>query len=181
MASPLRSTYKRAEYRRQNLYAWLFILLQVLIVVALVFFLFLTPVRVNGGSMAPTLTPDDVLLIDKFTLYLRAPQRGDMVIFPHPETGEELIKRVIALPGEMVEITGGNVYVNGCLLDESAYNPAAAEDFPATVVDALSVFVLGDDRKMSLDSRTFGTVPFSKIDGCVRFRVAPLNRAALFT
>lgn len=180
LQSPLRSAHKQREYKKQNLYAWLFILAQAAVVVALVFVLFLSPVRVNGGSMSPTLMQDDVLLIDKLSLYLRTPARGDVVIFSHAGTGEELIKRVIALPGETVEITGGSVYVDGRLLDESAYAPAAAADYPATYVEAGHVFVLGDDRGQSLDSRELGCIPMQSLDGRVRFRVAPFARAALF-
>ena len=177
-----RTAHKKAEYTRQNFYAWLFVLIQAFAVLALLFLLVLSPVRVNGGSMSPTLLPGEVLLVDRLSLYLRMPQRGDMVIFSHPETGEELIKRIIALPGETVEITGGHVYVNGCLLDESAYAPAEAETYSPVVVSEGAVFVLGDDRGQSMDSRdpALGCIPIARLDGRVRLRVSPLTRAALF-
>ncbi len=177
-----RSAHKKAEYARQNFYAWMFVLIQAFAVLALLFLLVLSPVRVNGGSMSPTLLPGEVLLVDRFSLYLRMPQRGDMVIFSHPETGEELIKRVIALPGETVEIADGHVYVNGCLLDESAYSPALAEAYAPVAVPAGAVFVLGDDRGQSMDSRdpALGCIPLKNLDGMVRLRVSPLTRAALF-
>lgn len=180
MNSPLRSTYKQAEYKRQNLYAWLFLLAQVCVVVIVLFFLLLKPVRVNGISMTPTLTPGEVLLVDKLTFFLRSPSRGDMVIFPHPETGEELIKRVVGLPGETLEIKNGHVYIDGRYLDESAYTSAQAADFPAVQVPALCVFVLGDERGMSLDSRELGAISFKKLDGRVRMRIAPINGINLF-
>lgn len=181
MAALSRSMHKQAEYKRQNLYAWLFIFAQVAIFIGLIFFFFLSPVRVNGQSMSPMLQEGDILLIDKLTYHLRSPKRGDMVIFPHPETGEELIKRVIAFAGETVEITEGRVYINGVYLDESSYLEAAPDlDFRSTVVEINTIFVLGDERNMSLDSRDLGGVALRSIDGLVRFRVAPLNRTNIF-
>jgi len=149
-----------------------------------VFLLFLQPVSVRGASMSPALTEGEVLLIDRLALYLKTPARGDMVIFPHPDTGEELIKRIIAFPGETVEITEGKIYVNGRLLDESAYLSPNAKNgqLPATVVPPERVFVLGDNRGESFDSRdeNFGCIPLASLDGIVRVRVAPLQRVQLF-
>ena len=176
-----RSEYKKAEYAKNSFYSWLFILAQAFLALAFVFFFAFWPVRVRGNSMTPTLIADEVLLIDRFTLYLWSPQRGDMVIFRTPEFGE-LIKRIIALPGETVAIFNGRVYINGQMLDESAYSPTAAEDFPPLEVPEGVVFVLGDSRSISQDSRDqrIGCIPFSALDGRVRLRVAPLERIALF-
>ncbi|MDL2235282.1 signal peptidase I [Christensenellaceae bacterium OttesenSCG-928-L17] len=178
---PLRSAYKQAEYKRQSVYAWLFILAQALLLIAALFFFLFTPVRVNGTSMAPTLHAGEILLIDKLSLFLRTPERGAMVIFEHPETEEELIKRVIAYAGETVQIQNGQVFIDGRLLSEDAYMPSAgAEDFGPVAVEAGCVFVLGDDRAQSVDSRAFGSIPLRLLDGRVRFRIAPINKAALY-
>ena len=177
---PLRSAYKQAEYARHSLYAWVFILAQALAVLFVLFLFLFTPVRVNGTSMSPTLYEGEILLIDKLSLFLRTPPRGTMVIFAHPDTGEELIKRVVALSGETVEIQNGQVYINGCRLDETPYTPSAAADFGPVDVAFGHVFLLGDDRIDSLDSRDFGSVPLRLLDGRVRFRVAPLNRITLY-
>ncbi len=177
-----RAVHKKAEYARHSFFAWLFVLLEVAAALVVVFVLVLFPVRVSGSSMAPTLQQGEVLLIDRLTLFLRSPRRGDLVIFENPSTGEELIKRVIALPGETVEIANGTVYIDGRMLDESSYSPSAAKEFEAAVVPEETVFVLGDDRAGSLDSRdpALGCVPLNLLDGKVRVRVSPLNRAALF-
>lgn len=183
MPSLSRAAHKAPEYARHNFYTWVFVLLEAILVLAALFLLALAPARVNGTSMSPTLYNGELLLVDRVSLYVRMPQRGEMVTFSHPETGEELIKRVIGLPGETVEITGGHVYVDGRLLDESSYLPALAiEDYAAIVVPDDSVFVLGDDRAASMDSRdpAVGCVKLSKIDGTVRLRVSPLTRAAVF-
>lgn len=182
--TPSRAEGKRAQYRRQNALSWAYIIVLAAAALAAVFLLFLQPVSVQGASMAPTLAEGEVLLIDRLALYLKTPARGDMVIFPHPNTGEELIKRIIAFPGETIEITEGRIYVDGRLLDESAYLPADADNgvLEATVVPAGRVFVLGDHRGESFDSRdaAFGCIPLSSLDGIVRLRVAPFSKANLF-
>lgn len=177
-----RSAYKKSEYKRQALLAWVFVVLEVVLALFLLFSFVLSPVRVNGSSMAPTLTQGEVLLIDKISLFLRTPPRGSMVTFSNPDTGEELIKRIIAMPGETIQIKEGNVYINGRLLDESLYSPGAAEEFDALVVPQGSVFVMGDDRAESLDSRDerIGCIPLGELDGRVRFRVSPFSKIALF-
>jgi signal peptidase I len=134
--------------------------------------------------MSPTLYNGELLLVDRVSMYIRMPQRGEMVTFSHPQTGEELIKRVVGLPGETVEIAGGHVYIDGRLLDESSYIPALAARriMPPSSYPATPCFVLGDDRAASMDSRdpAVGCVKLSKIDGIVRLRVSPLTRAAVF-
>ena len=177
-----RVAHKKAEYARHSFFAWLFVLFEVAAVLALIFLLVLFPVRVSGSSMAPTLQQGEILLIDRLTLFLRSPRRGDLVIFENPDTGEELIKRVIALPGETVDIVNGVVYIDGRMLDETAYSPSASIDFAPVIVPEDAVFVLGDDRAGSLDSRDpdLGCVPLNMLDGKVRVRVSPLTRAALF-
>lgn len=177
-----RSAHKGLEYRRQSVYAWLFVLLEAAIILVLLFLLLFSPVRVNGPSMSPTLQQGEILLIDRISLYLRTPDRGAMVIFSRPGTDEELIKRIIALPGETVDIVGGSVYVNGRKLDESAYASAHTDDFEPLTVPEGCVFVLGDQRGESLDSRdpALGCIPMQAIDGRVRFRVSPLGRISIF-
>ena len=178
-----RSAHKAPEYARRNFYTWLLVFFEAAAVLMILFLLALIPAKVNGSSMSPTLLDGEVLLVDRVSMYVRMPQRGEIVTFAHPQTGEELIKRVIGMPGETVEITGGHVYVNGRLLDESSYlNSGAPADFPATVVPWESVFVLGDDRAASTDSRdpAVGCVALHSIDGTVRLRVSPLTRASLF-
>lgn len=153
------------------------------LLVLLVLFLFvLTPARVVGSSMAPTLKNGEVLLVDKLSIFLYMPPRGALVVFDHPLKNEELIKRIIALPGETVEITDGKVYIDGCLLDESAYMPTDAQNFEAMVVPHGEVFMLGDDRAHSLDSRdeAIGCIPIRNIRGRVRLRVSPVTQASIF-
>lgn len=147
------------------------------IFIALVVHVFMAQaMRVQGSSMEPGLSSDQRVIVEKVSYQLHGPQRGDIVVVRMSDQGDELlIKRVIALAGETVEIAGGRVYVNGRLLDE----PYVAEDTPGShkwVVEPLHVFVMGDNRHASNDSRRFGTVHRDQILGRALIRYWPPNR-----
>lgn len=123
--------------------------------------------RVDGQSMEPNLHTNERLIVEKISYRFHGPQRFDVVVIRVPSQGDELlIKRVIGLPGETVEIHDGHVYIDGVQLDEEF---VAAGTFPGRhpkiVVPPLHVFVMGDNRTHSNDSRTFGPVPISNIVG----------------
>jgi signal peptidase I len=123
--------------------------------------------RVEGQSMEPNLHTNQRLVVEKVSYRFHGPQRFDVVVVKVPSQGDELlIKRVIGLPGETVEIHDGQVYINGQLLDE----PFTSEQtrpgrYARIVVPPLHVFVLGDNRNHSNDSRSFGPVPIENIVG----------------
>jgi signal peptidase I len=123
--------------------------------------------RVEGQSMEPNLHTDQRLVVEKVSYRFHGPQRFDIVVLRLPSQGEELlIKRVIGLPGETVEIKNGHVYINGQQLDE----PFTAEEtrpgrYAKVTVPPLHVYVLGDNRSRSNDSRSFGPVPIENIVG----------------
>src|SRR6185312_2848520 len=130
---------------------------------ALVIIIFLYQhVKVEGTSMAPLLSDQERIFINKFVYRFEPIERGDVVVFWYPlDRSKSFIKRVVALPGEMVEIRKGIVYVNGVALPEPYVPPQYEDltDFPATKVAEHSYFVMGDHRISSNDSRVFGTVP----------------------
>jgi signal peptidase I len=123
--------------------------------------------RVEGQSMEPNLHTNQRLVVEKVSYRFHGPQRFDVVVIRVPSQGDELlIKRVIGLPGETVEIRDGHVYINGELLDE----PFTTEQtrpgrYTRITVPPLHVFVLGDNRNHSNDSRSFGPVPIENIVG----------------
>src|SRR3984957_12655370 len=127
---------------------------------ALVIIVFLyQPVKVEGTSMAPLLSDQERIFINKFVYRFEAIHRGDVVVFWYPlDRSKSFIKRVIALPGETVEIRQGMVYVDGQQLKES-YVPPQYEDLsdygPVRVPPSM-FFVMGDHRISSNDSRVFG-------------------------
>jgi signal peptidase I len=137
------------------------------ILIAILINLFLAqPTRVHGQSMEPNLHTDQRLVVEKVSYRLHGPRRGDIVVFSMPQQSEELlIKRVIGLPGETVEIHDGKVYINGTLLDEPYLTQETRGRFGPIVIPPLHVFVLGDNRSFSNDSRAFDAVPIENILG----------------
>jgi len=123
--------------------------------------------RVEGQSMEPNLHTDQRLVVEKVSYRLHGPQRFDIVVLKLPKQGDELlIKRVVGLPGEMVEIRAGRVYINGEQLEEPFITdntrPGRSEKL---IVPPLHVFVMGDNRNHSNDSRSFGPVPIENAVG----------------
>ena len=132
---------------------------------------------VHGPSMKPNLTYNQRVIVDKVTYpLLHSPRRGDVVIVDRPEEGELLVKRAVALPGETVAVLNGQVFINGQPLDEPWATCQGGLNYPPTPVPAQHVFVLGDNREVSRDSRYFGPVPIEQIGGKVRFTIWPLDR-----
>ncbi len=146
---------------------------------------------VDGPSMEPLLHTDERLLISRVGLsgpFRSAwasgpdtptgpiPPRGALVTFIHPnEPGRILVKRVIGLPGEEISIVRGQVYVNGAKLDEPYVAVSDTRAFTAGRIPPDTVYVLGDNRTNSLDSRYFGPVPRQNLLGVVVLRYWPLN------
>ena len=159
--------------------------LETLLLAAFIFFasrLVVQNFRVEGRSMMPSLSTDDLVLVTKISYLTSAPDRGDVMVISKPsQQREDLVKRVVGLPHETVEIRDGKVYVNGIGLDESAYieNPGNFS-MPPVVLGADAYFVLGDNRRESEDSRRFGPVPARAIIGKVWFVYWPFEFFGLF-
>jgi len=154
--------------------------LSVVFAVLLIVFLY-QPVKVEGTSMMPTLADQERIFINKFTYRLgpNRVDRGDMVVFLFPwDTSKSYIKRVIAVPGDRVEIDEGKVYVNKNAVEEP-YVPDEYRDhlsMPETVVPMEHYFVLGDHRTSSNDSRAWGFVDRKLIYGKAVFVYWPLDK-----
>lgn len=158
---------------RMLLSIFIMIAVVVLCVVLLRTFVFV-PYEIPSGSMEETIKTGDMVFSEKITYHMRAPQQGDIVTFDDPEVdGRTLIKRVIATEGQTVDLVDGKVVVDGVALDEpytlgkESYplNRTAVEvSFPYTVPEGC-VWVMGDNRTSSQDSRYFGAIPVSSITG----------------
>jgi signal peptidase I len=133
------------------------------------------PVRVASGSMSPTYQAGDEVLVDKATHRSDHPQRDDVIVFTSPGSGELMIKRVAALAGDRVGLADGVLVVNGERVRESYVDYGSVDGvyFGPVRVPAGHVFVLGDDRANSVDSRSFGALPASAIVGRVVLRLWP--------
>jgi signal peptidase I len=146
---------------------------------ALVIIVFLyQPVKVEGTSMAPLLSDQERIFINKFVYRFEAIQRGDVVVFWYPlDHSKSFIKRVVGLPGESVEIRQGAVYVNGQIVPEPYVPPQYEDlsDFGPVRVPKDSYFVMGDHRISSNDSRVFGPVASQFIYGRAVFAYWPVD------
>lgn len=136
------------------------------------------PVRVEGTSMQPELRDQDRLFINKFAYHFESISRGDVVVFHYPRDPEKsYIKRIIALPGDKLDIEDGRVYVNGTRVQEP-YVPRDYRDsrsVPAIVIPQNEYFVMGDHRSISSDSRDFGPVERELIYGKAAFVYWPAD------
>jgi signal peptidase I len=168
-----------------TVYEWLVQFGVVLLVSLVVLFGFIKPFLMEAfyvptESMVPTLEVGDLLLAEKVTHLFSEPERGDIIIFEASEGGEEvdLIKRVVGVPGDKIILVHGSLYVNDERQREPYLNyeqPDQSTYGPLWVPEGY-VFVMGDNRANSADSRIFGPVPEKYIVGEAFLRVWPLNQ-----
>jgi signal peptidase I len=160
--------------------------------------------RVEGQSMEPNLYDSQRLVIEKVSYHLHAPQRGDVVVIKSPNwvpvsfgrrvvgwvcaffnwdsplsLPDPLIKRVIGLPGETIEVRNGYVYIDGQVLQETYLAQLTLGNYPPHLISPDHVFVLGDNRGASNDSRSFGEVALQDIIGHAWFRYWPPDQFGL--
>jgi signal peptidase I len=156
------------------------IAIAILIAILIKTFVFNTT-YVVGNSMYPTLHDSDRLIAFKLPLYFTDPKPGDIVILSAPDSeNKDYIKRVIAVEGDIVQISDGKIYVNGVQIEENyltgdEYTHIYSENY--WIIPEGEVFVLGDNRAegASKDSRYFGTVKIEDIKGIAKFRYYPFD------
>lgn len=162
-----------------------------LIAVAAVFIIrtfLVQPFLVSGGSMSPTFSDGDYLLVDQLTYRIRPPERGEVAVFRYP--GDEstyFIKRIIGLPGEEVKIQNGQVTIinkdhpTGFTLDETYLpNGTVTTGNIDTTLGQNQYYVLGDNRSYSFDSRSWGDLAKNELVGLVRLRLWPPQTLTVF-
>jgi signal peptidase I len=182
---------------------WIVELVGVVVVAILVAVLLRTFVvatySIPSGSMEPTLQIGDRIVVDKLSYHLHGVDRGNIVVFTTPPNENcagppvsDLVKRVIGLPGEIISVKDGNVYINGRLLPEPFLPPSVRDDtYPGPSMAPYSlhqpyrippgeVYVMGDNRPESCDSRFWGPIHESTIVGKVDMRIWPLSRLGFF-
>jgi len=180
------------------------VLLVVALAVAVVIKTFLVqPFYVPSESMLPTIETNDRVMVSKLNYRFADPRRGEIVVFTSPfndevdqesipqavvrhvleaigiqtASADDLIKRIVAVGGDTVEIRDGSLYVNGELADEPyLFQPGGMPAFGPELVPAESVFVMGDNRAVSYDSRRFGAIPLDHVLGEAVLRIWPLPR-----
>jgi signal peptidase I len=175
VAAPAASAPAPAERRRQRP-SGLAVGFTLIAVLVLVRVFVAEPFRIPSESMQPTLRPGDQALVTK--LDAKSPHRGDLIAFHSPQNGEVLLKRVVAVAGDSVGLEDGVLVVNGRQIREAYADPDAIDSVyfgPVKVRDG-TVFVLGDNRANSDDSRDFGAVRTDSIIGRAVARVWPPSR-----
>ena len=178
LAAQVRAAKAREDRLSRRIAIWLVgPLATILVALILVFFVFFDSSTVSGPSMMPTLRDHDFVLLTKG---LPDPQRGDIVILNVANKGvpEEWVKRIVALPGDIVDVNGDIILVNGRAeqFQHIIMTSGATTPIKHLTVEPGRIFVAGDNRGMSEDSRSVGTFPLSAIKGRVFFIYAPITR-----
>lgn len=176
-------TGRKAASARSEAWEWIKSIAVALAIVLVVHTFVFNLSTVKGNSMRPTLEDGEWLFINKIGLWLDAPDRGDIVILKDPQGAlgfrEYLVKRIVALPGETVEASGGVLYVDGRkVIEPYTDSPIQDGDFGPETVPEGHYFVMGDNRHRaaSTDSRVFHSVPRELIKGKAQFVLWPFNR-----
>jgi signal peptidase I len=138
--------------------------------------------RVEGPSMEATLYTNERVLVNKFLYrWVRSPAQGDIVVFQSPRLPpRDFIKRVVGVAGDRVELRDGKVYVNGRLVPLAPSAEPNHQEMTEIIVPADTVWVMGDNRNNSDDSRSFGAVPLESIRGTAFLRMWPPGRICQF-
>ncbi|PKM91690.1 signal peptidase I [Candidatus Falkowbacteria bacterium HGW-Falkowbacteria-1] len=175
----------------RNIFEFIKVVVVSLLIILPIRFFVIQPFYVKGASMEPNFHDHEYLIVDEVSYRFNSPSRGEVIVFRYPLNPKEyFIKRVIALPGEEVEIVDGDIYIyneenpNGFLLKESLYLDDSVDTYNveegSTELDGDEYFVLGDNRHASKDSRSFGPVNKSFIVGRVMLRAWPFSSFSLF-
>lgn len=142
----------------------------IILIVVILFRTFIaTPIKVDGLSMYPTLKGNEIMILNK----LGKIERYKVVVVK--ENDEDIIKRIIGMPKETIEIIEGDIYIDGKKIDEK-YGSGITSDYPKTILKSDEYFVLGDNRENSKDSRSIGPVKEKQIKGNASFVVFPFTR-----
>ena len=156
-------------------------LLPYIIIILVVLFIkafIVTPIKVNGESMYPTLKEGDIMILNKTAYYFNKPERFDIVVVNMPD--EYLIKRVIGLPGEHIEYKNNTLYVDGKKVKENFKHGVTAnfniEELGSDTIPLNTYLVLGDNRENSLDSRELGFIREDQLLGRTSLIILPFNR-----
>ena len=172
--------YVRNEVLR-NILEWVFSIAIAVIIFLMIDNFVLKSARVYGGSMEPTYVHHDRVIVNRLVYHFTDPQLGDVIAFPFAyDPSQQYIKRIVGVPGDVMDMRSGFVYRNGVRLDDAfSEEPAfhGTVNFPIAVEEG-TFFVLGDNRQISEDSRFYrvGNVAQGDILGRVDFRWFPFNR-----
>ena len=168
---------------KKEIREWIISLATAIIAVAIIRAFLFTIIRVDGPSMMETLHDGDRLYVNVLDMKMNGPDRFDVVILHYPERKENFVKRVIGLPGDVLEVKEGVLYINGEAVEEEflssertvRFGKSANNIAPITVPEG-QYFVMGDNRDNSNDSRSVGFIDEDMFVGKVRYIIWPFSR-----
>jgi signal peptidase I len=172
--------FMKRETRKNTIAGWLLTIGIAFVAALLIRNFVFGIIQVEGPSMQPTLYTDERLAVEKVSRYFGLPERGDVLIVKYPHEEDTYVKRAVGLPGERVEVRDCMVYIDGVPLAEDYINDQEAyADMEPFVVPEDHVFVMGDNRAHSWDSRMEGTGPIERgaILGHAVYVIYPFDRA----
>jgi signal peptidase I len=187
IAGDVGATDKPPTSRARNLIEWVVILGGALLAALLIKTFLFQAFYIPSGSMEPTLKIGDRVLVNKLSYQWSDIERGDLIVFARPDLPagaeaavKDLIKRVVGLPGETIEARDGEIYVDGRKISEP-YLPSGSisDNLPPTEVPAGKVFVMGDNRGNSRDSRILGPIDLDSVHGRAFVRIWPVGELGL--
>ncbi|HEX4490462.1 MAG TPA: signal peptidase I [Acidimicrobiia bacterium] len=180
-SSEVSKSRRRSNGARQAI-EWGVLIVGALVIALLIKTFLFQAFYIPSASMEPTLKVHDRVLVNKLSYHLHGVHRGDIIVFkapPEERTAQikDLVKRVIGLPGDVIEARDSHIYIDDHLLSEP-YLPKGTitDDLPKQTVPANSYFMMGDNRSASSDSRVFGPIKKSAIIGRAFVRMWPLTR-----
>ena len=183
--APEHAPAPRSWWQSRGLRNWLIAIIAALLASILVRTFAFESYFIPSGSMEPTLQVGDRVMVDKLSVDFGTINIGDVIVFKSPgavatacgDTVPDLVKRVVALPGDTIASIGNRIYVNDQLLKENwTHNEPLGRPIPTTVVPKGDYYVLGDNHPNSCDSRMWGTLPRQYVIGKVFLRIWPLSR-----
>ena len=168
-----------SESSKKEVWSWVKAILLGLVIAFICREFIFAPVKVEGKSMMPTFEDNNRIIVSKMSKV----ERFDMIVFHSPVSNEDYIKRVIGLPGDIVEVKSDVLHINNIIYDEPylqenkemlSTQEQLTDDFKVTVPEG-SLYVMGDNRKKSSDSREIGFITEDAIVGEVKFRFFPFT------
>ncbi len=169
--------------RKEEIKEWVMTILLAVVLVIIIRMFILDSRIVPTTSMVPSIIPGDRLFVEKITTRFCDLYRGEVIVFKPPVESnltDDLIKRLIALPGDTVEVKNGKLYVNDVPQNESYLAEAMTYEYPKVVVPPGKIFVMGDNRNRSFDSHAWGFADINSVKGRAFVTYWPLDRVKLW-
>ncbi|MXQ53205.1 signal peptidase I [Shimazuella alba] len=167
---------QKNDNRSPSAFDWVKAIVVALILAVVIRGFFLEPTYVQGPSMLNTMQTGDKVIINKLIYRFKSPARGEIIVF-HTQGEKDLIKRIIGLPGETIQVKNSRVYINGKMLSEPYLSfSTQTSTVPPTKIAAGHLFVMGDNRANSADSRDLGPIPIDQIVGRAEFIYWPISK-----